>query len=190
MFGIMNEPFSGNSLVNGQNAAHLSICYARFIEKIIDGIRSTGSEQLIFVDKPYCWFSTSHYEPVNRDNIIWEDHLYVNTPDIQSSMDINRWKSTLNEYVNRYIHTFGKPFYLGEYSFWPHEIAHDGRMPNWKANLTDQVHFLKTLPLCGYAWHQYPALHGEWYDWYYTNNENKDYFTKEESDFILEAIFS
>ena len=59
----------------------MSITYARFIERIVDAIRSTGAKQLIFVDKPYCWFYTSHFEPVNRDGIVWEDHLYVSPDD-------------------------------------------------------------------------------------------------------------
>lgn len=177
LFGIMNEPFCTNHLVTSQNAEHLSIMYARFIERIIDAIRSTGAKQLIFVDKPYVWFRTNHFEPVNRDGIVWEDHLYVG-PDF----DISQWKAMLNEYVQRYVYTFNKPFYVGEYGPYPFS-EYDGGLSDWRTILKEQVTFLKSIPVCGYSWHEYPWLEGEYYDYVY------NYLTSEESDYILQTIY-
>jgi hypothetical protein len=179
LFGLFNEPFNGNDLVNSVNAEHLSITYARFVERIVDTIRSTGAKQLIFVDAPYCWLYTSHFEPVNRDAIIWEDHQYVTT-----NSDISQWKTVLNHDVQTYVYDFQKPFYVGEYgfiSFTDGSISHD--FPNWKQVLQEEVNFLKTLHVCGYSWHEYPLLYGEYYD--YVSNT----FTADESEYILKTIY-
>jgi len=177
LFGLINEPFAGNDLVNDQNAEHLSVAYARFVERITDAIRSTGAKQLIFVDKPYCWFYTSHFEPVNRDGIVWEDHLYVSTSD-----GIDEWKAQMNQYVQTYVYDFHKPFYVGEYGIYPFE-EYQNQLSNWRTTLAEQVAFMKTLPVCGYSWHEYPLLEGEYYD-YVANILNAD-----DSQYILTTIF-
>jgi hypothetical protein len=166
-------------LVNQGNAEHLSITYARLVERIVDTIRSTGAKQLIFVDKPYCWFYTSHFEPVNRDGIVWEDHLYVS-----ESFDVSQWKSMLNEYVQRYVYDFQKPFYAGEYGFinYTDSMIADSFL-NWKQVLQEEVNFLKTLPVCGYSWHSYAFLYGEYYDYVYNT------FSADESEYILRTIY-
>ena len=193
IFGLINEPFMGNSLVNGGNAAQLSVSYARLVERIIDAIRSTGAQQPIFVDKPYVWFSTdlSHYERVNRNNIVWEDHAYANVGG-KWSTSLTAWKNIISTYVQTYVSTFSKPFYVGEYGVLEYSTTFDSNMewdktPYWKENLTGEVNFLKTLPLAGYAWHEYPSLDGEWYDYYYTT-QGYDYFTPQESDWILQTV--
>lgn len=186
LFGLFNEPFAGNRFVTTSNAKHLSISYARLVERFIDAIRSTGAKQLIFVDKPYCWFKTDHFEPVNRDNIVWEDHLYIGP-----HRDLDQWKATINEYVQRYVYEFKKPFYLGEYGFidYSYQAHINNRFPNWKNVLAEQVAFLKSIPVCGYSWHEYPWLDGEWYDYCYSTYKNFDSFTPEESEYILNTIF-
>ena len=177
LFGIVNEPFAGNHLVNRDNAEHLSVTYARFVERIIDAIRSTGAKHLIFVDKPYCWWYTNHFEQVNRDSIVWEDHLYAGL-----ITDIDEWKSILNEYVQRYVYNFKKPFYLGEYGPYPFEEYNNG-LSNWRTILAEQVTSLKSVPVCGYSWHEYPYLEGEWYD------SVHNYLNAEESEYILRTIY-
>jgi hypothetical protein len=179
LFGLFNEPFCLNYLVNQGNAEHLSITYARFVERIVDTIRSTGARQLIFVDKPYCWFNTSHFEPVNRDGIVWEDHLYVS-----AFFDVGQWKSMLNEFVQTYYYDFQKPFYVGEYGFinYTDNMISDSFL-NWKQVLQEEVNFLKALPVCGYSWHEYPWLYGEYY--YYDRHNT---FSADESDYILRTI--
>jgi hypothetical protein len=178
LFGLVNEPFCTNHLVDSTNAEHLSIAYARFVERIVDVIRSTGAKQLIFVDKPYSSFYTSHFEPVNRDGIVWEDHLYVN----DYSRDIDQWKPHLNEYVQRYVYTLNKPFFLGEYGPYPYS-AYDSTLSDWRTILKEQVTFLKTLPVCGYQWHEWPYLEGEYYDYVY------NYLANEDSEYILATIY-
>jgi hypothetical protein len=177
LFGLINEPFCTNHLVNSTNAKHLNIAYARFVERIVDAIRSTGAKQLIFVDKPYSSFYAGNFEPVNRDGIVWEDHLYLT-----AESGIDQWKTDLNKFVQRYVYTLNKPFYLGEYAPYPYS-AYKNTLSAWRTILKEQVTFLKTLPVCGYQWHEWPYLEGEYYDYLY------DYLTKEDSDYILTTIY-
>jgi hypothetical protein len=178
LFGILNEPFCGNTLVTVKNAKDLSIAYARFVERAIDAIRSCGAEQLIFVDKPYVWFSSDYLEPVKRDDIVWEDHLYV-APDC----DIATWKTLLNECIQRYVLNFEKPFYVGEYGVLPLE-EYEGELSDWRTILKMQVTFLKENTISGYSWHEYPYLEGEYYDYVY------NWLTQEDSDYILQTIYN
>lgn len=176
LFGLVNEPFCGNKLMNSELSKHLGFTYARFIERIVDAIRSTGAKQLIFVDRPYVWH-LSNVQPVDRPNIVWEDHLYV-SPDF----DIGQWKNVLDDKVQRFINDFEKPLYIGEYAPYPYS-AYDGELSDWRTILAEQVAFLKSVPVCGYSWHEYPFLEGEWYDSVY------NYLNAEESEYILRTIY-
>jgi hypothetical protein len=180
LFGTVNEPFCGNSLVNLENAEYLSVTYARLVERIIDAIRSTGAKQVVFVDKPYVWDYTNHFEAVNRDNIVWEDHAYVWPA--APRLNLEQWKTAIEYYGQTYVYALGKPFYVGEYGPYPYD-AYSNELQDWRNILSEQVAFLKTSPVCGYSWHEYPVLEGEWYDYYY------NYLTQEDSDYILQTIY-
>ncbi len=170
LFGIMNEPLCQVSL-DATQASHLATTYSRFMEQVVDAIRSVGAEQLIFIDRPYCtvggWYN--NLQPVNRNNIVWEDHLYV-TPDV----DLDEWKWIINNgMIKRFVTDFQKPLYIGEYS--PYPI----NMTDWRNILAEQVAFLKSSEVAGYSWHAWGFLEGEYYD----------YLNQEESDYVLQTIY-
>jgi hypothetical protein len=177
VFGLFDEPFCGNDLVNWENAEHLSITYARFVERILDAMRSTGAEQLIVVNKPFVWWYTDHFEPVNRDGIVWDDHAYVST-----DLGISKWKAMFDGYVQTYVYALKKPWLVGGYGVYPFS-EYDGALSDWRTTLKEQVTFLKSLPICGRLWFEYPYLEGQYYD--YVSN----YLTKDDSDYILQTIY-
>ena len=177
LFGLFDEPFAGNNLVNYKNAEHLSITYARFVERIVDAIRSAGAEQLIIVNKPYVWYYTNHFEPVNRNGIVWDDHAYVST-----GLNISDWEAMFSRYVQTYVYAFKKPFIVGGYGVYPFS-EYNSTLSDWRTTLQKQVTFLKSLPICGYLWFEYPWLEGQYYDYVY------NYLTKEDSDYILQTIY-
>jgi hypothetical protein len=177
LFGLFDEPFAGNNLIDEQNAEHLSITYASFVERIVDTIRSAGAGQLVFVNKPYVWYYTYHFEPVNRDGIVWDDHGYVST-----NLNISQWETLFNKYVQTYVYTLKKPFIVGGYGVYPFS-EYNSTLSDWRTTLKQQVTFLKSLPICGYLWFMYPWLEGQYYDYVY------NYLTKDDSDYILQTIY-
>jgi len=189
-----NEPFAGNQLVVSSNAEKVSSDFVNYVAQVFDAIRSTGAQNLIFVDKPYCWFYTNNYQPVNRDIVI-EDHNYVT-----NSRSFDSWHTNyIDKWVQKYVNVFHKPFYIGEYGFIDNSGSYKDKngnpiyglifdkFPNWQQVLQNEVNYLKTLPLVGYTWHEYPWLDGEWYDWYYTKYNGIDCFTPAESNWILQT---
>jgi len=178
LLGIINEPLCQVKL-NSDLAKHLGLTYSRFIERVVDAIRSTGAKQLIFVDRPYIW-GLSNVHPIDRPNIVWEDHLYVQTN--YEPKDINSWKTFMDNKIQRFVKDFGKSLYVGEYGAYPFSAYHDG-LRDWPNLLAEQVAYLKSSEIAGYSWHAWPFLEGEYYDHIY------DYLTKEKSDYILQTIY-
>lgn len=180
-FSMMNEPLCRVSLT-ADEATRLGETYSRFMEQVVDAIRSVGGNQLIFINRPYVTGVPQYFQniqPVNRDNIVWEDHLYVNP-----STDLEKWKAYIDLYVKRYINDFGKPLFIGEFGLDPYDIVEEEPWKsNWKSILTEQVAYLKGSPICGRQWHHWGALEGEYQDRVF------DWFTAEDSDYILETIF-
>ena len=179
LFGIMNEPLCRVQLNDSSLAKHLGVTYSRFMEGVVDAIRSTGAKQLIFVDRPYVWY-LSNVQPVKRSNIVWEDHLYVQTK--YEPKNVNSWKTAMDNKIQRFVRDFGKPLYMGEYGSYPFS-AYDEGLSDWRAILAQQVEYLNSSEIAGYSWHAWSFLEGEYYDHIY------DCFNKEESDYILQTIF-
>jgi hypothetical protein len=156
MFGIMNEPFSHCDTYIDQRggdtySAHLGVCYATYMTQMVDAIHNVANN-LIFLDRPYVWY-LNHVQPVNRQGIVWEDHLYVNA---DTPAEIASWKSGVDARIARFAGGFGKPFYLGEYGPFPISIT------GWQDAFTQQVAYLKGK-VAGYAWHDWGSLYGEYY---------------------------
>lgn len=178
-FSIINEPFCGADFM-GPHDSNIALAqsYSTYMERIVDAIRSTGAKQVVFINKPYLWDSQWRMavQPVNRDNIVWEDHAYVGNEDLVA------WKNYVDQYVQRFVYDFGKPLFIGEYSIYPHGIFHTTYASNWRIVLADMVSYLDSGQLCGRLWHNYGALEGEYYDHVY------DYFTAEESEDIIQIV--
>jgi hypothetical protein len=174
MFGLMNEPLCQISL-DGTQATHLGITYSNLMEQIVDGIRSVGADNLVFIDRPYVW-DWNRVQPVNRTNVVWEDHLYINP-----SFSLDQWKSMIqNQIVHRFMGDFQKPVYMGEYGFAPFSVYEDGY---WPSDLAGEVAFLKSSGIAGYSWHTWGLLEGECYDATY------NYLNQSESDYVIQTIF-
>jgi len=178
LFGLMNEPLAGVTGLTSSSAVHLGESYSQFMEAAIDGVRSMGAKQSIFVDRPYVWY-VSNVQPVNRDNIVWEDHLYVG-----EGFDIASWKNAMDAKVQRFVYDFGKPLFIGEYGIDPYSLVKEEPLKStWKDILAEQTAFLDSKPVVGKQWHQWGALEGEYYDFVY------DWFTAEDSQYIVDTVF-
>ena len=118
MFSITNEPFCGSAPENHDSNIPLGQSYSTYMERIVDAIRNTGAEQVLFINKPYLW--DSHWrmtvKPVNRDNIVWEDHVYMRGSHTQT---LEQWKSYIDLYVQKFVVEFNKLLFIGEHGFDP-----------------------------------------------------------------------
>ena len=171
IYSIVNEPLCTNSLMDGYWSEQIGRTYAIMIERVIDGIRSTGAKQLIFVDEPYVWY-LSDIQPVQRVNVVWEVHLYVS-----ESYDMNRWKNVLDDKLQKFLYDFDKPVFIGEYGT-DRPVVPVG----WQQSLSEEVGYLETKDICGRQWHAWGYLEDEFMDYVY------DYFNAEESDWILNLV--
>jgi hypothetical protein len=168
LFSIMNEPISHLTLSSRTQSQHLGITYARYMEQIIDAIR-TVSDNVIVIDKPYLWY-IADVQPVNRNNIIWEDHYYMNA---DTTTEYNTWKGYVDEGRTKFMSSFGKPLYVGEYG------PNPTNMVGWQSIFTQEISYLKGK-VCGSAWHTWGVLSGETYS----------QFTAQDSEILLTTIYS
>jgi len=182
MFGLVNEPLfhttSSSYGMTSDKAKHLGETYSILMTRVIDAIRNTGAQQVIFVDRPDVWY-LSNIQPIYRDNMVWEDHRYVtvNTP------TVDMWKDSIDKKVQRFVYDFGKSLFIGEYGIDPYSLIRDEPLKSiWKSVISEQVAHLDSKPLCGRQWHQWAALEGEYYD--FTSN----YFTATDSDYIIQTV--
>jgi hypothetical protein len=184
MFSIMNEPFCGVAPSNDDSNIALGQSYSAYMTMIANAIRDTGAQQLIFINKPYLWDSQWRMtvQPVNRDNIVWEDHAYVN----KYSPTFDDWKKEINKAVQKFVNGFEKPLFIGEYGFDPMSLIRTNYTTTWKQILTDQVAYLDSLQLAGRQLHQWGYIDGEYYDFAdpaYTGD-----LTSEESLWIIQTV--
>lgn len=180
-FSIMNEPMSHLTLTSRTQSQHLGDCYSRYMAQIIDAIQAISPESLIFIDKPYLWYTTNlspdgtnDMKPIDRNGIVWEDHYYAN-----SSASVSDWKTRVNSGINLFSATYGKPFNVGEWGV-------DDGPPNvngWQNILTEQVkHLSGRVPIR--QWHTWGYLYGEWY------GDQYSYFTATESETLLNIVLA
>lgn len=175
MFSIVNEPLNFLSLTTTQSS-HLGTTYSTFMETVVDAIRSIGADQLIFIDKPYV-AEFGQIQPVNRDNIVWEDHLYV-TAEGWDLPTFSQWESRMkDEIIRRFVGDFQRPLYVGEYGVVPIN------MTGWRTILLNEVTFLKNSEVAGYSWHTWGLLEGEWYD------HEINYLNQADSDYVIQTIY-
>jgi hypothetical protein len=183
MFSIMNEPFGGSAPENDDSNIALGQSYSTYMERIVDAIRSTGAQQLVFINKPHLWDSQwmMTVQPVNRDNIVWEGHLYIT-----GARSIGQWKGIINEFVQKFVVEFKKPLFIGEYGFDPMSVIRTNYPTTWKTILADQVAYLDSLQLAGRQWHTWGYIYGEYYH-FATPSWSGD-LTVEESMWIIQTV--
>ncbi|MEM2129456.1 MAG: cellulase family glycosylhydrolase [Candidatus Bathyarchaeia archaeon] len=185
MFSIMNEPFCGAYFMGPYDTnIALGQSYSIYMEMIVDAIRSTGAQQIIFINRPYLWDSQwkMTVQPVNKNNIVWEDHFYVN----KYSPSFDEWKKEVDKAVQKFVNTFEKPLFIGEYGFDPMSLIRSNYTTNWKQILADQVAYLSNLMLVGRQWHTWGYINGEYYD--FADSSFSGDLTEEESLWVIQTI--
>jgi len=177
LFGIINEPLAHTDVImTSEKAKHLGETYSILITRVIDAIRNTGAQQVIFVDRPYVW---GNVKPINRPNIVWEDHLYVTR-----TRDIEGWKKGIDGYVQRFVTNFGKPLFIGEFGIDPYSLVKETPWAStWRDILAEQVAYLDGKSVVGRQWHQWGVLEDEYTDYVY------NWFTAEDSKWIIQTIY-
>ena len=180
-FSLVNEPIHHTKdFRTDEISQQVGIGYSQQIERCIDEIRSIGAKQIIFVDRPYL-NSLDHIIPVNRSNIIWEAHMY-HSKWIQT---IEEWKLNVDQHIQKYTVDFLKPIYIGEYGHDPVNFKNDLTVEEFKTSIDEQVNHLKSKSVAGVSFFAWGRLSGRgWAGW------NYDWYTTEETDYILDAIFS
>jgi hypothetical protein len=184
MFALYNEPLH-HTWQNSTNEKmqYLGENYSIIITDIIDKIRSTGSENIIFVDRPYV-YDLVYYDwikfiqPINRTNIVWEYHVYVS-----NFHDLEEWKEDIEKFETLFKTKFGKPTYLGEWGMDPPGIIR--KLDDWVNKTEQQVSFLDEKNL-SWAYTAWGRLFGQ-ENW--ANKGTDDYLTKNEIEILIEMIF-
>ena len=184
IYSIMNEPFCHVEIPNSATATHLGYSYSKFMEQIVDTIRSTGSEQKIIIDIPFLW--NSYWQPtvqsVDRDNIVWESHVYL-AP--WGSPTLNDWKEKVFQDIQKIVIEFQKPLFIGEFGIAPISEIRTTYATNWQSILSGQAAYLDSLQLFGRQYHCWDDMYGE----YAIFSSGSD-LTSEESDWIIETVLS
>ncbi len=175
MYGIINEPFNFVD-VPADNQVHLSQTYSTLMEKVVDGIRSTGTQQIVFIDDPFLGGNT---QPVNKENIVWEVHEYIGP----WCPTLNQWKSSIDQVVQKFVIGFGKPLFVGEYGFDPISEVETTYASNWQSLLNSQVSYMDSKQISGRQWHAWDYIEGEYAD--YTQDST---FDLQESNWIVQTV--
>lgn len=176
LFSVVNEPMWSVSFPSDSVKAHLGETYSEFMENVIDGIHSTGAENIIIIN--YSFVGLTHTEPINKTGFMWETHLYMGF-----SNDFDGWTGYVDAYISKFAGSYGKPLFFGEYGYSPYNYGKVYLPSTWLGNLTAQVEYLDNKTLVGIAFWEHGYLQGEYYDYVY------DIYTESESEDILEVIF-
>lgn len=183
IFSIMNEPFWAVDIPDEAAAIHLGQSYSTFMEQVVDGIQNTGATQKVFIDLPFLWDSNWHFtvKPVNRDNIVWEAHVYGNVwePKLES------FKTNLNSLVQIFVNEFKKPLFIGEYGINPITSIRENTGSDWKSIISAQVEYLDSLPIIGRQFASWDNMNGE-----YATFSGESDLTAEESEWMIKTVLT
>ena len=181
MFSIMNEPFWKVDIPDEATAIRLGGSYSLFMEQIVDTIRSTGARQPVIIDLPFLWNSQWQFtvQPVSRENIIWEAHVYGDVWD----PSLGSFKSNLDAIVELFVNGFSKPLFIGEYGFNPMLSIRGNAGADWKTMLTGEISYLDSLPIIGRQFAAWDNMYGE-----YALFSGESDLTAEESEWVLNTV--
>jgi len=150
IFSPVNEPMNSIPFTTAEHPVYGQY-YATFMEQTIDVIRATGAQQVIFIDKPYSASLWSDVKKVNRTNIVWEDHAYVDGGNTYA-----QWQTFVNQMVSTFVQGFGQPLFIGEYATIPLTQT------NWKVIIANMAAYLSdTTRFSGRQFHSWGMLYGE-----------------------------
>jgi Cellulase (glycosyl hydrolase family 5). len=183
MLSIMNEPFWAVDIPDEAAAIHLGQSYSTYMEQLVDAIRTTGAAQKVIIDLPFLWDHNWRFtvKPVNRDNIVWEAHMYGNMWEPK----LEPFKSNLNGLVQLFVHEFGKPLFIGEYGINPMTSIRTNNGSNWKSIISGEVAYLDSLPLLGRQFVSWDNMNGE-----YAAFSGESDLTAEESEWIMKTVLT
>jgi len=186
MYSLVNEPIHHTcKQADLYRLEKLGLGYSKIITNTIDEIRSTGSEQLIFVDKPYLvningnsiW--SKYVVPINRTGIVWEAHVYIS-----KNRSVEGWLTKVEEFKEIFINDFNKPLFIGEWHINP--IWYRYNLTDWKGDTLKQKSFFEESRLSG-SFHSYGKLFG-YSNWYYTRYNYS--LSQEEVNIIVGILYS
>jgi parallel beta-helix repeat protein len=194
MYALANEPIHhsykrGGDFISDAELSHLGYTYSEVITRCIDDIRTTGSNQIIFVDRPYLLDGTGeelkYIQPVERDNIVWESHTYVSR-----RHTLQQWKDKIDGFEAKFSGDpleggFGKPLFIGEWWINPPEYRHQLTNPDWRGVTTEQVSHLDNKQL-SWAIFSYGKFDG-YSNWYY--RDTPAYMPPEDVDYVVQTVF-
>jgi hypothetical protein len=180
MYSIVNEPLihTHNNWPNSELKEQVALGYSQYMTKIIDEIRKNGSEQIIFINRPYFksnpW--SKYLMPIERENIVWEAHDYV------GFTSLGDWMERVIDYQRFFEESFEKPFYLGEWHIDPVSVKdkYDLRQVT-----QTQIEFIERRGI-DHAFFSWDRLFG-YQRW--VNRETSNSFTDEEVEMIMEVVF-
>jgi hypothetical protein len=151
IFSPVNEPMNSLTFTTAERPVYGQY-YATFMEQTVDAIRATGAQQLVFIDKPYSASEWSDVKKVNRPNIVWEDHAYV-----EDGHSFSWWQTFVSQMVNTFVTGFGQPLFIGEYATNPLNRA------NWQTDMANMATYLNdTSKFSGRQFHSWGMLYGEY----------------------------
>lgn len=152
IFSLVNEPMNSSLSWGEGERATWGGYYATFMETTIDAIRTAGANNLVFVDKPYCASDWTDITDVDKTNVVWEDHVYI-----EDDHEYAWWTSFVDDMVARYVTTFGKPLFIGEYATIPLNRT------NWATDNAAMATYLDDVDVfCGRSFHSWGMLYGEY----------------------------
>jgi hypothetical protein len=178
-YSLVNEPIHHTqNYQTTEISQQLGVAYSNLMERCIDAIRSTGADQIVFVDKPYL-LSYSHIMPVDRPNVVWEAHVYhapwnPTVADFRAVVDMN---------VEKFVVDFGKPLYVGEYGIGQISFKNQMTEEEWKDSLAQQIAYMKSKSIGGISFYSIGRLDGGWQDL------KDDWHTPEDTIYIFQTIF-
>jgi hypothetical protein len=184
-FSIMNEPFCLVDVPDERTAFHLAESYSSFMEQVVDGIRSAGAAQAVYVDRPFLFDSSWNWlvAPVNRDGIVWESHQSL-LPAFGGTT-FAAFKAGVDRDVRQYLDEFQKPLFMGEFGIEPLTEIRKTFASDWRQVLAAQVAYLDSLPLAGRQYHCWDTMHGE-----YGSFAGDSNLTAAETDWIMRTVLA
>ena len=153
LFSIWDEPCGALDHEAYDEVLRFGHSYARFMEEVVDAIRSTGAKQIIIINRPYLWY-LSDVRPVNRE-VVWDNHAYI-----RGSSDAEWYDDYVKRSADIFIEDFGKPLFWGGFGLYPHSLYNT---LDYQTILQNNVKLFNELGFCGYIWLQWGNLYGEYY---------------------------
>ena len=184
MYAPVNEPIHHTyQYTTKERIERIGQSYSIIMTELVNAIRSTGSDQIVFVDRPYVlkedtddWLAYIH--PVNGTNVVWESHVYVS-----KWHSLNEWLNRIDEFIDKFKDEYNAPLYIGEWGFDPMGLRFE--LEDWKNVTLEQVEYLNERDI-SWTFHSWGRLFGQ-ENWVNIGTDN--YLEKDEIEYIMNTLF-